>query len=166
MQKEYPLVSVIIPIYNMQAYLSETIESVLASAYPNFEVILLDDGSTDNSKDIALKYVAKDVRLKFFEQPNGGSSKARNHAIEVSGGEYILPVDADNLISPDYIEKAVAVLEQESNVKIVCCEAVFFGDKNGPWKLPDYSLRLLARKNLMDNCAMYRKSDWAKAGAY
>ena len=166
MQKEYPLVSVIIPIYNMQAYLSETIESVLASAYPNFEVILLDDGSTDNSKDIALKYVAKDARLKFFDQPNGGSSKARNHAIEVSQGEYILPVDADNLISPDYIDKAVAILEHESNVKIVYCEAVFFGDKKGPWKLPHYSLGLLARKNLMDNCAMYRRSDWAKAGGY
>jgi len=166
MGKDYSLVSVVIPIYNMQAYLAETIESVLESSYPNFEVILMDDGSTDDSPSIAKKYADNDARLKFFVQPNGGASMARNHAISLCKGEYILPVDADNLISPDYIEKAVCVLQQEPNVKIVYCNAVFFGDKKGHWKLPPYSLKLLARRNVMDNCAMYRKSDWAKAGGY
>jgi len=166
MQNEYPLVSIVIPIYNMQSYLAETLESVLASSYPNFEVILMDDGSTDKSAEIALKYVAKDARLKFHAQPNGGASTARNHAIRLAQGEYILPVDADNLISADYMEEAVKVLEQEPDVKIVYCKAVFFGDKKGPWELPPYSLKLLARRNVMDNCAMYRKSDWEKAGGY
>lgn len=166
MKTKYPLVSVVIPIYNMQAYLAETIESVIASSYPNFEVILMDDGSTDASAEIAQKFVAKDNRLKFFSQPNGGASTARNNAIRLSNGKYILPVDADNHISSDYIKEAVQVLDQEPDVKIVYCEAEFFGDKKGPWKLPPYSLKLLARKNIIDNCAMYRKSDWEKAGGY
>ncbi|MEI8203437.1 MAG: glycosyltransferase family A protein [Bacteroidota bacterium] len=166
MLEKYPLVSVVIPIYNMQLFLAETIESVIASSYPNFEVILMDDGSTDDSASIAKKYAAQDNRLKFFSQPNGGAAMARNHAIMLSDGEYILPVDADNLISPDYIEKAEYILEHESDIKIVYCNAVFFGDKKGSWKLPPYSLNLLARKNVIDNCAMYRKSDWEKAGGY
>lgn len=166
MQREIKLVSVIVPIYNMQAFLAETIESVLASSYQNFEVILMDDGSTDNSSKIAIEYAEKDTRLKFFVQENGGASKARNHAIEKASGTYILPVDADNLISKDYIEEAVKILEKKSNVKIVTCNSVYFGDKQGPVNLPPFSLKLLARKNLMDNCAMYRKSDWEIAGGY
>ena len=150
----------------MQAYLSDTIKSVLASTYPNFEVILMDDGSKDNSRSIAIDYVARDTRLKFYSQPNSGASRARNQAIEKASGTYILPVDADNLISEDYIEQAVDVLENHPNVKIVTCNSIFFGDKQGPVNLPPFSLKLLARKNLMDNCAMYRKSDWEIAGGY
>ena len=163
---EYPLVSVIIPIYNMQDFLSETIESVLKSTYPRYELILVDDGSTDNSAKIAEQYSQKATNIRFYAQKNGGASKARNFAIEQSHGKYILPVDADNLISSDYIEKAVEVLEKRLEVKIVTCEASFFGEKEGKWNLPPFSLKLLARKNLIDNCAMYRKTDWQKAGGY
>lgn len=160
------LVSVIIPIYNMQDFVAETIDSVLKSTYPDLEIILMDDGSKDDSPAIAQSFVAKDARVHFFSQANGGVSSARNHAILQAKGKYILPVDADNLISPDFIEKAVEVLRANPMVKVVSSEAVFIGDKTGPWKLPAYSLALLARKNLIDNCAMYRKSDWAETGGY
>lgn len=163
---QYPLVSVVVPIYNMQNFLAETIDSVLKSSYPNFEVMLIDDGSKDNSASIARDYAQKDARVRFYSQVNGGASKARNFGISQSGGKYILPVDADNLISADYIEKCVIVLETRADVKVVTCEAEFFGDKTGQWKLPPFSLKLLARKNLMDNCAMYRKSDWEHVGGY
>ena len=89
---EYRLVSVIIPIYNMAKFLCETLDSVLASDYPNFEVILMDDGSTDNSLDIAKEYAEKDSRVCTYTQPNSGPCVARNNAISLSHGEYILPV--------------------------------------------------------------------------
>ena len=92
---EQPLVSVIIPIYNMEKFIAETIESVMQTTYANFEVILVDDGSTDQSADIARKYAEKDDNIKFYAQKNGGAAAARNHAIRKSKGIYILPVDAE-----------------------------------------------------------------------
>lgn len=164
--REKPLVSVIIPIYNMQEFLSETIESVIKSTYPNYELILVDDGSTDQSATIAKQYSASHSNIHFFAQSNGGVSNARNTALKHASGKYILPVDADNLISADYIEQAVSVLDADSDVKVVACEAVFFGDKKGAWKLPPFSLELLARKNMLDNCSMYRKTDCESIGGY
>ena len=162
----YPLVSVVVPVYNMERFLSETIISILKSNYPNFELMLVDDGSTDSSYELAASFVEIDCRVKLIKQANGGVSRARNTGITNSNGEYILPVDADNLISKDYILKAVQILENRPEVKVVNSEAEFIGGKTGHWKLPEFSLKLLARKNMIDNCAMYRKIDWEKAGGY
>ena len=93
-----PLVSVIVPVYNMEQYLGETLDSVLASDYPSFEVVVMDDGSKDASLEIAKEYARKDPRVKVHTQPNAGACAARNHAITLAGGELILPVDADNTI--------------------------------------------------------------------
>lgn len=161
-----PLVSVIIPVYNMEKYLAETISSVLASTIQQFEIIIVDDESTDNSKEIARSYTVKDTRIKFFEQKNAGASVARNHAISMATSNYILPLDADDLIGEEYLEKAVEVLENQPEVKLVVCRSVFIGEKDGEWELPPFSLRLLARKNLMNNCSMYRKADWEEVGGY
>lgn len=163
---EYRLVSVIVPIYNMARYLRETLDSVLASDYPNFEVILMDDGSTDDSLAISQEYADNDPRVSVYTQPNGGPCVARNHAISLSKGEYILPVDADNRISPTFIRHAVIELEKDSEVKVVCPQARFIGDCSGEWKLPPFSLKLLARKNMIDTCALYRKTEWERVGGY
>lgn len=157
-----PLASVIIPVYNMQDYIAETLDSVLKSDYPNYEIIVMDDGSTDNSIDIIKSYAEKSAKIKFFQQPNGGVSAARNHAIRLSRGEYILPVDADDLISSNYMSEAVKVLRENPQIKVVCCEVEKFGDKNKLKKYPPFSYRLLARKNMIVNSAMFRKSDWEK----
>ena len=161
-----PLVSVIIPVYNMEKYLAETIDSVLESTYPEVEIILVDDGSSDNSVEIAQKYADNNSRIKCFTQQNAGAAAARNHAIRKAAGAYILPVDADDKIAADYIEKAVEVLIHNPAVKVVGSNAVFFGEKEGVWILPEFDLKLLARKNLINNCSMYRKNDWEKAGGY
>ncbi len=160
------MVSIIIPVYNMQDFLAETIDSVLLSTYQSFEVIIVDDGSSDASYEVAKKYSDKDNRVRCFTQHNSGVSAARNHAIREAIGKYILPVDADNLISTNYIEAAVTVLDNNAKVKVVRCKSVFFGDREGEWKLPQFSLKLLARKNMIDTCAMYRKSDWEFVGGY
>lgn len=161
-----PLVSVIVPVYNMEQYLGETLDSVLASDYPSFEVVVMDDGSKDASLEIAKEYARKDSRVKVHTQPNAGACAARNHAITLAEGELILPVDADNTITPDFIRKAVEIIIQDEDIKVVVPRADFFGDRTGEWILPPFSLNLLARKNIMDTCALYRKSDWERVKGY
>ncbi len=161
-----PRVSVVIPIFNMELFLEETILSVLASSYTDYEIVLIDDGSKDNSVAIAKRFETMYPHISFYEQVNQGVSAARNNAIRYSKGRYIFPVDADNLIGKEYMADAVAVLDTQANVKVVTCEAEFIGEKQGRWKQLPFSLRLLARKNMIDNCAMYRKSDWQACGGY
>ena len=138
-----PLVSVVTPVYNMEPFLGEMLDSVLASDYPQLEVVLVDDGSTDASAAVARAYAARDSRVRLHCQCNGGACRARNRAVELARGELILPVDADDRLEPDFISKAVAVLAARPEVKAVAPGADFFGDRSGPWKLPPFSLRLL-----------------------
>ena len=163
---EYPLVSVVIPVYNMEPFLGETLDSVLASDYPSLEVVVLDDGSVDASYALARQYAEKDGRVHVYTQLNMGVSAARNRAISLAKGEFILPVDADNKISREFIHNAVNVILQDEEVKVVSPRAEFFGNRSGEWKIPPFSLKLLARKNIMDTCALYRKSDWERVGGY
>lgn len=160
------MVSVIVPVYNMELYLEETLTSILASDYSNMEIILMDDGSKDNSWKIMQRYASEYPNVSAYTQSNGGVSSARNHAIFLAKGAYILPVDADNRISKEFVRLAVTELEKDEDVKVVCSRAEFFGDRTGEWKQPNFSLKLLARKNMIDNCAMYRKSDWERVGGY
>lgn len=159
-------VSVIIPVYNMEEYLADTLESVLSSDYPNFEVIVMDDGSTDESLAIAKSYAENDSRIRVYSKPNEGASSARNRAIYMAHGRYILPIDGDDLIANNYISMAVAVLDKNPNVKVVSREAQFIGDKKGRWNFELFSLNLLCRRNLIDVSSMFRKSDWKIAGGY
>lgn len=161
-----PLVSVVIPVYNMEEFLEETLDSVLSSDYPNFEVIVMDDGSKDRSLEIAESYKSRYENVRVYTQANSGVATARNHAISKAGGVYILPVDADNRISKELIHSAVDILESDPEVKVVCPRTEFFGDRSGEWVLPPFSLSLLARKNMMDTCAVYRKSEWERIGGY
>lgn len=161
-----PLVSVVVPVYNMEAFLPETLDSILASDYPNFEVVVVDDGSKDASYRIACDYAKKDQRVRAYTQPNGGACAARNQAVRLAKGEFILPVDADNLIEPGLITDSVKEILKDPSVKVVAPRADFFGERTGEWKLPPFSLHLLARKNIMDTCALYRKVEWERAGGY
>lgn len=158
-----PLVSVIIPCYNQEQYLQEAVDSVLASTYENIEIIIVDDGSTENTKFLETFYASK---TKIIHQENQRLSIARNNGIKQSLGEYILPLDADDKIHPEYIEKAVNILETQSNIGIVYCEAEFFGEKKGKWKLKKYKFPDILWRNVIFCSAMFRKSDWEKTGGY
>jgi glycosyltransferase involved in cell wall biosynthesis len=161
-----PLVSIIIPIYNAAPYLKETLDSVICSTYRPIEVIMVDDGSRDNSLAIAREYCEQHPECHVLSQANQGVSVARNNAIKNANGIYILPVDADDKIDSTYIQKAVEVLEQHSEIRIVGCRAWMFGDVDKEWKLPKFSHSLLARKNMIPATALYRKTDWEKCGGY
>ena len=161
-----PLVSVIMPAYNASEWLEEALMSVMASDYRPLEVIVIDDGSKDDTLTKAQNFAKKHEEVVVYSQPNSGASAARNNAIRRSHGTYILPVDADNIIDPRYILEAVEVLEQHPEVKVVSCRADFFGDRTGEWKFPPFSKRLLARKNMIDTCAMYRRADYDLTTGY
>ena len=87
---EHELISIIVPIYNVENYLRQCLDSIVAQTYQNFECLLINDGSTDNSADICREYVEKDSRFRYFEKENGGLSSARNLGIERSGGRTLL----------------------------------------------------------------------------
>ena len=98
------IVSIIVPVYNAVLYLDRCIESIMNQSYKNFELILIDDGSTDSSGTICDNYAKCDNRIKVYHKSNGGPSSSRNLGIEMSSSEWIIFVDADDYISPDYLE--------------------------------------------------------------
>ena len=161
-----PLVSVIVPIYNAAPYLQETLDSILASTYHPIEIVMVDDGSKDNSLSIAKEYCLQHPECMVISQKNQGVSVARNNAIRNTKGTYILPVDADDKIAPTFIEKAVDILETQSDIRVVGCRCWMFGAVDKEWELPQFSHALLARKNMIPATALYRKSDWARCGGY
>ena len=161
-----PLVSVIVPIYNAASYLQETLDSILASTYRPIEVVMVDDGSKDNSLSIAESYCKLHLECRVIAQNNQGVSAARNTAIREAKGTYILPVDADDKIADTFIQKAVDIIEKSDNIRIVGCRCWMFGAVNKEWKLPQFSHALLARKNMIPAAALYRKVDWEHCGGY
>jgi len=161
-----PKVSVVIPSYNSAKYITETIESILTSTYQDYEIVIVDDGSTDNTKKIVEDLKKRSDKIQYLYQTNKGLPAARNCGIKSAKGEYILPLDADDRISANYMDEAVQVLEQNNDIKIVYCEAEFFGDRTGKWELPPFSLKTISRKNIIFACSFYRKKDWKKAGGY
>ena len=159
-----PLVSVIVPVYNAAPYIGEALASIVASTYLPLEVIVVDDGSTDESLSRAQAFAKEHSEVRVFHQNNAGVSAARNHAIREANGTYILPVDADDKISPSYIEHAVAAMTEE--VRVVGCRAVFFGAKQGEWRLPEYTPERLAMRNMIHISSLFRKADWQRIGGF
>lgn len=159
-----PLVSVIVPLYNAAPFIGEALESALASTYRPIEVVVVDDGSTDDSLRIAQAWAAKHPEVQVLHQANAGVSAARNQAIRAAKGTFILPMDADDKISPTYIAQAVEAMNDE--VRVVGCKAEYIGAKRGEWKLPAYTPELLARRNMIHISSMFRKADWERIGGF
>lgn len=116
---ERDLISVIVPVYNVQEYLKNCINSILNQSYKNIEIILVDDGSTDESSSICDLYVKKDNRIKVIHKENGGLSDARNMGIKSARGKYITFVDSDDYLDENYV-KALYILITENNSDIAC----------------------------------------------
>lgn len=160
------IVSIVIPAYNAEKFLEETVASAMASTYPFVEIIIVNDGSTDNTQQLIDSLTNKYPHIKAIQQSNQGVSTARNTGISVAAGKYILPLDADDLISPDYIEKAIEILDNNPQVKMVNGLGEFFGDRNGSWSLKPFSRRLLARKNMLYISGIFRKVDFDKTDGF
>lgn len=124
MKKE---VSVIVPIYNAHKYLKRCIRSILDQTYENLDIVLIDDGSQDNSLEICKRFEKEDQRVRVFHKENGGVSSARNYGIKKAQGEYIVFIDADDRVETSFIESLLAKAKENS---IVICSFVY-GDEDG-----------------------------------
>lgn len=98
-----PRISIIVPVYNAEKYLRQCLDSILNQSFDDFELLLINDGSTDNSGHICEEYAHQDQRISVMHQPNGGASAARNHGLDRARGEWICFVDSDDYIGPDYL---------------------------------------------------------------
>ncbi|WP_417427763.1 glycosyltransferase family 2 protein [Halpernia sp.] len=159
-----PLISVVVPCYNQAQYLDECLQSVLDQTFTDWECIIVNDGSPDNTEEIAQKWSEKDSRFKYLYKENGGLSSARNAGIESAKGEWILPLDCDDKISNDYLE--IASREFSKNYTIIYCEAEYFGEKSGKIPLGNYDFNKILLKNMIFCTAFFRKKNWVKVGGY
>lgn len=114
------LVSVIIPIYNAEKYLGQCIQSVIDQTYKTIEIILVDDGSNDNSLEVCNNYLAKDSRIRVISKQNEGEAATRNRGIEEAVGKFIVFVDNDDFISVDMIEKMITAIREKSSQCAIC----------------------------------------------
>ncbi|WP_314853272.1 glycosyltransferase family A protein, partial [uncultured Granulicatella sp.] len=110
------MISVIIPVYNVENYLEECLKSVQTQTYTNIEVILVNDGSTDKSKLICERYCQENSRFLLINQENQGLSAARNKGVEISTGEYIVFVDSDDIIKTNYLEKLMQYMTEDVDI--------------------------------------------------
>lgn len=151
------MVSIIIPCYKQAHWLSDAIESALNQTYKDVEVIVVNDGSPDNTSEVARRYP-----VKLIEQENGGLSSARNTGIKESKGEWILTLDSDDKIAPRFIETLIGKND------IVSCDIMEFGDSHSMWRLPiDIpTLQDELHNNTIHCCSLYKKEIWDKIGGY
>ncbi len=178
MNSNSPLVSIIIPAYNADAFIAATLDSVIAQTYGNFEVLVVDDGSRDRTPEIVRSYREKDSRIRLLQQANGGVAAARNLAISQAGGELIAPLDADDVWHPRKLEKQVACMQQSGpEVGLVYTwsahidEAGFvIGHYSPPWlgKPEGYVYPILVYANFLDNAStpLIRKGCFDRVGGY
>ena len=113
-----PFVSVIVPCYNQAQYLDEALQFVIDQTYNNWVCIIVNDGSIQNTEEVAKKWVEKDARFTYLYKKNGGLSSARNTGIEKAKGNYILPLDADDKISNEYLELAINKFINDDTIKV------------------------------------------------
>lgn len=165
-------VSVIIPCYNYGKYIDRAVDSVLKQTYQNFEIIIVNDGSTDEKTNEKLANYTK-PKTKVIHTANQGPSVARNTAIEAAQGKYILPLDADDTIEPTYLEKAVKILDEDDDVSIVCCDYQGVIDYilfkrivkiKTNYKFPE--CLLFREKYSFIVTTFFRKTDWEKVGGF
>ncbi|MDT0552272.1 glycosyltransferase [Urechidicola vernalis] len=159
-----PLVSIIIPCFNVTEFIEESVQSALNQDYSNIEIIIVDDGSTEDVHSVVKQFLTESV--SFFKKENGGLASARNFGIDKSNGELILPLDSDDKIHETYVSKAVNIFTQRSEVSLVYSKAALFGAEKGEWKMGDYSFKHLLLDNMIFCSAIFKKEKFLNVGKY
>ena len=163
-----PLVSIIVPCYNHAQYLDEALQSICNQTYTHWECSIVDDGSTDNTKEVAQNWVAKDSRFVYLPKENGGVSSARNLGIKSAKYDYILTLDADDKYEASFLEKAMKVLLSDEQVGIVSSWGQYFVEDQL------FQVYRLAGKSTVDflfyndavGTSLFRKKCWEQVGGY
>lgn len=159
---QVPLVSIIVPVYNAEKYLNRCIDSILSQTMTDFELLLIDDGSKDNSGRICDEYAEKDARVRVFHKPNGGVSSARNLGLDNAKGKWITFVDADDRCSCDYLEHLLSKVDDDTDLIIsyaVICDST--GEKAEVY--PEYRVNANNFERLfVDSDMHWHTSPWSK----
>lgn len=152
-----PTVSVLIPCYNQGRFLSETLESLLAQSFNDWECLIVDDASTDDSVAVATRFAGKDERIRLLRQTeNAGVAVARNRALKESRGRFILFLDADDLILPEYMAQAVAALDADPTLTLVYGKAERFSAATR-WDLPVFDPSMMLASNCLYISCFFRR---------
>ena len=153
------LVSVVIPYFNQSRYLEQTVQSVLDSTYPEIEIIVVNDGSTTQKANQVFDALAGVVKIN---KENGGLSSARNAGIAAAKGDFILPLDADDLLRPDYISKGVEALRNNPELGYVSCHAQNFGEITNAYVPVGFVPEMMPYSNTHGKCVnLYRKEGFS-----
>lgn len=163
---ECSLVSIVVPLHNQAHYIIDCLRSIYEQSFQDWNCIIVDDGSTDKSKVVACEFIKVDPRFRLISQRNRGVSVARNVGIAATKSEYILPLDADDMIAPTYLEKTIREFENKPEVKLVYTGCYLFGLVEGLFDLPNYSFRLLLSRNMITATALYRRVDFDATSGY
>lgn len=164
-----PKVSVIIPCYNYGRYLTDAVESVLHQTFQDFEIIIVNDGSTDDTELVAKSLIERynKHRITFINQSNSGQPAiSRNNGIKVSKGEYILCLDADDKLAPTMLEECVAILDENSDIAIAYTDRLDFDGVEEVVQAGEYDFEKLKYQNHISYCALYRREVWEAVGGY
>jgi glycosyltransferase involved in cell wall biosynthesis len=166
MDRDLNLVSVIIPCYNHGSYLGEAIQSILDQTYQHFEIIVVDDGSTEPHTIEVLRQI-RTRATTVYHKANGHLSSARNYGIKKSRGGLILTLDSDDRFAPSFIEKAVTLLHRDPRLGVVTCHVKRFGStRDAPFLPQGGSVKdFLVQNNSCGN-ALFRHQCWLDAGGY
>lgn len=161
-----PLVSILMPIYNYGNRINQTLNSIFNQDYTNYEIILVDDGSTDEFVNMKLKQLESVERIKVVYKENGGPSSARNEAFRHSKGDYILPLDSDDMIMDGYIKTCVNILSINKNISPVYCDTHHVGQMQGIEQRPEWSKERLVQGPFIVNCSMFHRESFEKVNGY
>lgn len=160
-----PQVSVVIPCYNAGEYIDEAIHSIFAQSYSDYEIIIVDDGSTEPYTQDKLKSYSH-PKLQVIRQENKKLPAARNTGIRVAKGEYILPLDADDYFEPTFLEKAVSVLQTYTQVGVVTCHYKKFGEISQKITTLSGDITQALYANVAHGNSLFRKVCWQEVGKY
>ena len=158
-------VTVIITSYNKAPFLKEAIDSCLNQTFKDFELLIIDDGSSDKSLEIIESY-SEEPQVRILTQENRGVIYTRNRAIKEAKGDYVLQLDGDDKLGAFFLEKTVPVLNEKKNVGIVFCQTELFGEKNGVWDRGEYTIKRQLTSNLIVITALFRKLDFNMTNGY
>lgn len=164
--QENNLVSIIVPCFKQAHYLDDALTSVKEQTHTNWECIIVDDGSPDNTQEIATQFEKLDSRFIYLHKENGGLSSARNAGIKIAKGFFILPLDADDKIGPTYLEDALIAYRNNPELKLVYCYSQNFGSNTEVGDSPYSGYKSLLLYNQIFCSCIYKKSDAESIGMY
>lgn len=161
MNTEQNLVTVVIPCHNYGQYLGEAIESALNQTYQPVEVVVVDDGSMDESVEVASRYP-----VTLLAQQNSGVCVAVNRGVSASSGAYVLRLDADDRLAPTYVDETLAELLRDPDTHFVYTAVEYFGGRTGTYPIEEFDPESLAERNYIHCSALMRRASWEQVGGY